>query len=417
MSTLVTLPTSSSQADSSTRGNHATERPAVLLIGHGSRDPQANQEFEGLIAVYRDSHPQFEVLHGYVELAEPSLADALRTAASRSTEVIVVPLFLFCAGHVKNDIPLALASARSEYPGVRFLAARELGVHPKLVDLSFERVRACLTEFHDFSKTAVLVVGRGASDPDANGDFYKLVRLLSEGRGFSWVLPCFIGIAQPLFADAAELLSRSRPERIVVVPYFLFGGRLMTRLREQVEAFGKMHSWIPMHLADHLGAESIVLDVIDERIQQARIGEKSLPCDTCQYRHPISGIASNVGGLKALLWSIRHTFTHTQAAPHAHAHRPLTKHVLVCGNADCADRGSIGLLSAMRRLVAASGHEQDVRVTRTSCMGRCGEGPTVAVYPDGIWYRNVLPEDAEELVREHLLNDRLVGRLVDNIMQ
>ena len=59
----------------------------------------------------------------------------------------------------------------------------------------------------------------------------------------------------------------------------------------------------------------------------------------------------------------------------------------------------------------------EIRMTRTLCMGRCGEGPTVAVYPDGIWYRGVTEHDAAELVSEHLLGDRLVGRLVDNIMQ
>ena len=50
-------------------------------------------------------------------------------------------------------------------------------------------------------------------------------------------------------------------------------------------------------------------------------------------------------------------------------------------------------------------------------MGRCGEGPTVAVYPDGVWYRGVREEDAKDLVEEHLLGDRLVARLVDDIMQ
>ena len=49
-------------------------------------------------------------------------------------------------------------------------------------------------------------------------------------------------------------------------------------------------------------------------------------------------------------------------------------------------------------------------------MGRCGEGPTVAVYPDGIWYRDVQPDDAKELIEEHLTGDRIVSRLVDNIM-
>ena len=63
------------------------------------------------------------------------------------------------------------------------------------------------------------------------------------------------------------------------------------------------------------------------------------------------------------------------------------------------------------------GREADIKVTKTSCMGRCGEGPTVAVYPDGVWYRTVQADDASELVQEHLLNDRLVARLVDNILQ
>ena len=49
-------------------------------------------------------------------------------------------------------------------------------------------------------------------------------------------------------------------------------------------------------------------------------------------------------------------------------------------------------------------------------MGRCGEGPTVAVYPDGIWYRGVQAEDTEELIEKHLMNDQLVTRLVDDIL-
>jgi sirohydrochlorin cobaltochelatase len=72
---------------------------------------------------------------------------------------------------------------------------------------------------------------------------------------------------------------------------------------------------------------------------------------------------------------------------------------------------------ALRRLVRDAGRDTDIRVTRTSCMGRCGEGPTVAVYPDGVWYRGVVADDAGELVREHLVGDRLVARLVDHILQ
>jgi (2Fe-2S) ferredoxin len=231
------------------------------------------------------------------------------------------------------------------------------------------------------------------------------------------VLPSFIGIARPLFEDVIELVARSRPEHIVVAPYFLFAGRLIDKLQMQVDAFRARYPWLHVELAAHLGSDERLFALLDERVQEALAGARPLPCDTCQYRLPVSGVVDHVGGLKAMLWSLRHGFTHTQAMPHVHAHRPLAKHVLVCTNADCAERGSVPLLGALRRLIKDAGRERDIRVTRTLCMGRCGEGPTVAVYPDGIWYRGVTAADAAELVEQHLLRDRLVSRLVDNIMQ
>lgn len=389
----------------------------LLIVGHGSRDSSANAEFESVVAAYRAARLDVDVTHGYVELARPSLSTALRDLAQRTDSVVVLPLFLFAAGHVKNDIPLALSQARQDFPTVSFTVANALGVHPNLVELTFERARTALEGARESTKTAVIVVGRGSSDPDANGDFCKVVRLLAEGREIGWVVPCFIGVTRPLFEETVELVARMRPERIVVVPYFLFGGRLITKIREQVESFQARYPWIKVELAPHLGSDDRLLKLMDERLSEAMDGKRPLPCDTCQYRVPVSAVIEKVGGLKALLWSLRHGFTHAQAMPHMHAHRPLTKHVLVCGNADCADAGSVTLIATLRRLLKETGREMDIRVTRTSCMGRCGEGPTVAVYPDGIWYRGVKETDAKELVEEHLLGDRLVSRLVDNIMQ
>lgn len=390
---------------------------ALLVVGHGSRDASANVEFEALVGAYASAHPELEVSYAYVELAEPALLTALRDLARRAEHVVVLPLFLFAAGHVKNDLPLAIEQVRREFPSTRFTAARALGVHPILVEQAFERVRSAIDQVQDARKTALIVVGRGSSDPDANADFCKVVRLLAEGRDFSWVLPSFIGITRPLFEDAIELVARARPDQVVVVPYFLFAGRLITKLESQVAAFRTRYPWVRVELAAHLGSDPRLFALIDERRQEAVAGSRPLPCDNCQYRVPVSAVSNNVGGLKALLWSLRHGFTHTQAMPHVHAHRPLSKHVLVCANADCAERGSVPLLRALRRLLKEAGRELDIRVTRTSCMGRCGEGPTVAVYPDGIWYRGVSESDASELVREHLLADRIVSRLVDNIMQ
>ncbi|MGK4007856.1 CbiX/SirB N-terminal domain-containing protein [Sorangium sp. So ce1036] len=390
----------------------------LLLIGHGSRDAASNAELEALVADYRAARPDVLVRHGYIELATPYLDDALAALAAEVARVAVVPLFLYAAGHVKNDIPLALERARAAFPGVRFSAARHLGVHPALAELAFERAAAALPDDPAArARTALVVVGRGSSDPDANGDHCKMARLIGEGRGLSLVEPTFIGVTRPSVEETLERVARQRPERVVVLPYFLFAGRLMTKLAGQVERFAATYPWIRAALAPHLGRSGALYGLIDERARQALAGEAPLPCDTCMYRTALPGLAREVGGLKAMLYSVRHTLTHTQASNHPHAHRSLRKHVLVCGNADCVDRGSLALLEALRRRVKQAGQQREIRVTRTSCMGRCGEGPTVAVYPDGVWYRGVREEDARDVVEEHLLGDRLVARLVDDIMQ
>lgn len=242
----------------------------LLIVGHGSRDSNANVEFEALGAVYRAARPDLDVAHGYVELASPSLAAALRALAQRAGSVVVLPLFLFAAGHVKNDIPLALSQARQELPFVRFTVANALGIHPNLVELVFERARAALEGTRESARTAVVMVGRGSSDPDANGNFCKVVRLLAEGREIGWVMPCFIGITRPLFEETVELVARARPERIVMVPYFLFGGRLITKIREQVDSFQARHSWIKTELAPHLGIDDRLLTLMDETWPKGR---------------------------------------------------------------------------------------------------------------------------------------------------
>jgi sirohydrochlorin cobaltochelatase len=392
------------------------DRDVIVLLGHGSREQRSNSEFEHLADCLRQRWQPREIIHAYIELAQPSLPHALREAASRADRVVVLPCFLFAAGHVKNDLPLELFRARRDFSTVRFLAAQALGIHVGLIGAALDRLKDCPSQSEQ--RRALVVVGRGSSDPDANGDFAKLVRLIGEAAGVpEAALPAFIGITKPSFSEALDAIARRRPEEITVLPYFLFAGRLIDRLESELAEFGKTHPWIRTTRAPHLGLHDGVFRALDERLYQVLAGTGSLPCDTCQYRVPISPIASDVGGLKALLWSVRHITTHSQAMPHLHAHKPMRKHVLVCGNVDCASRGSVMLAGTLRRLLKRAGHEQSVKVTKTGCMGRCGEGPTVAVYPDGIWYRGVKVEDAPELVEEHLVNDRLVARLVDAIMQ
>ena len=385
----------------------------IIFAGHGSRDPESTREFITFVDAYRDGHPELTVVHAFVELAEPGLAKVLEDISASCRQVVVVPISLFSAGHVKNEIPLLVEAEAQKKPGVRFHITPSLGIHPRLIELVLRQA-----EDHGIplTDTAVLVVGRGSSDPDANGDLYKAARLIGEGLKTSWVLPCFIGITPPDLATGLDLAARARPKHLVIVPYFLFRGVLLTRIDKQVAEFAAQNSWIKVSKLPHLAASPLLLDAVNDRVQEALKGAPPLPCMTCQYRVPIGKISSQVGGLNSLLYSLRHSFTHKQAVPHKHAHKPIKKHVLICTNTDCAARGSVGLVEKLRRLIKDAKQQRFIRVTKTSCMGRCGEGPTVVIYPDGIWYREINAEDLPELVDEHLINDRLLSRRVDHMM-
>jgi (2Fe-2S) ferredoxin len=298
---------------------------------------------------------------------------------------------------------------------VEFACAPALGVEPGLAEESARLAETAL-EGAERARSSLVVVGRGSSDPDANGDFVKQARLIEEGRGWGRVAPAFLGITRPYLPTVLAQVAADRPRCLVVQPYLLFAGRLIDRLGEQVERFARAHPWIAVRLAEPLGNGPALRSALERRVAASHDPERQLACDACQYRTELPGRASELGGLRALLWSLRHVETHAQCGPHRHAHRAVDKHVFVCTNGDCAARESVALVSELRRELKQAGLERSVRVTRSSCLGRCGEGPAVAVYPDGVWYRGVAPSDARELVLEHLERDRLVGRLVDSIL-
>jgi sirohydrochlorin cobaltochelatase len=206
------------------------ERTAILVLGHGSRRVRANLEFELLVSRFRARRPELEVGHAYVELAPPLFEEGLAQLARRADRVIVLPLFLFAAGHVKGDIPRALTAAQAAFPGVRFEAARELGVDRTMVEVALGHAR-------------------------------------------------FIAITHPRFAAAAERAALSRPKRMVVLPYFLFEGLLVEQLAEEVRAFSEGHPEIDVRLAPHLGVQEGLLELLDARLSEVLDGRTPLPSD------------------------------------------------------------------------------------------------------------------------------------------
>ena len=94
-------------------------------------------------------------------------------------------------------------------------------------------------------------------------------------------------------------------------------------------------------------------------------------------------------------------------------------HVFVCTNVrpegaprpSCTADGKSELHTQLQQLSKAAGLGATVRVNKSGCLDQCEHGPTVVVYPEAVWYGNVKPEDAAEIVNEHLIAGRPVERL------
>src|SRR5215831_604977 len=118
-------------------------RQGILIVFHGGRDPEGIQEF---LLFYKDAEstfPNWEVRPAFLEFAEPSVLDALEAMVSEGMDrIVVLPLFLVGATHMKSDLPVAIHAARSRFPHVEFIYSRHLGVHPQLNAILDERFGA-----------------------------------------------------------------------------------------------------------------------------------------------------------------------------------------------------------------------------------------------------------------------------------
>ena len=267
---------------------------AVLLCGHGSRDPDAIVEFEAAAAAVRARLAGRDFATGYLEFARPTIGEALAgLKAQGARRILAIPGMLFAASHVKNDLPWEMNSFMAENPGVDIRLGRDLAIDPKLLAAAADRIAAAVPDGR--ADTVLVVVGRGTNDPDANSNIAKIARMLWEGLGFGWAEAAFSGVAHPRVDAALDRVARLGFRRIVIFPYFLFTGVLVKRIYEQTDAaatrFPDIEFLKALYLRDHPGVIEAFLDRADE----ADTGEPAMNCQLCKYRARIVGYEEAVG--------------------------------------------------------------------------------------------------------------------------
>jgi cobalt/nickel transport system ATP-binding protein len=268
---------------------------ALLVVGHGSRDADGVDEFWTLASHVREAAADLPVGFGFIELAEPLVDAGIDELVARgSTDVVSIPLVLLAAGHLKNDGPAALTRARMRHPGVAFRMGRDLGIDPAVLAVAEDRARAALGDF-DPAESAVVLVGRGSSDPDASSDLYKVARLLADGRGLGLVEPAFVSVARPSVTEALERCRRLGARHIAVVPFFLFTGVLVPRIHQQAADWAAQHPSLSVVAGEHLGPDRRLARLVLERYREALTGPVRMNCDLCTYRVRLPGYEDKVG--------------------------------------------------------------------------------------------------------------------------
>jgi len=171
-----------------------------------------------------------------------------------------------------------------------------LDIHPLVLDVAAGHIDEGVAGW-DAHQSAVVLVGRGSTDPDANSDLYKVARLLQDMTGAATVEPAFVSLTPPSIPDALDRCRRLGAAAIAVVPYFLFAGVLVDRIGDQVRAWQAAAAGPQALVTRHLGPEPGIARLVLERYQEAVAGDARMNCDCCVHRlAAFQGSASDIVG-------------------------------------------------------------------------------------------------------------------------
>lgn len=282
---------------------------AILFVGHGSKDAEGNDQVRQFVnqmitTINEDgSRLQSATVRGggveqnavvepllietcFLEFEPPTIAQGIHTCVAKgATRIDVIPIILLPAGHSKIHIPAAIDEAKLKYPHVTMTYGRPIGIHEEAINILVDRLEEVgINRQETYEDTAVLVVGRGSSDPDANSDLMKLSRLLYETINVKMVDTAFMGVTTPLIDEGIDRCLALGAKKVVVLPFFLFTGVLMKRMERLVATYQDEYPDNSFTLAHYFGYHQRLENIMFDRAQEALEGQVVMNCDTCQYR-------------------------------------------------------------------------------------------------------------------------------------
>ncbi len=289
----------------------------LLMVGHGTRNPKGRQDLIDFASLYRQLDPSRPVIPCFLELTTPSIQDGVdQCVAQGYTDISVLPILLFAARHNKFDVTNELDRARRRHPQVTFHYGRHFGITPAIFELWQARLALLDQPAHNpqgiaREDTALLFIGRGSSDPDANGDLCKLARMIWEGSGYHTVETCFIGITHPRLEEGFRRSRLYTPKRIIALPYFMFTGVLMEKIEAIATAQQTLYPEIEVVTLPEMGIHPQLLKILRDREIETQLGQVAMNCEMCKFRIVATAEADQAHG---------HGHGHDHNHGHAHGH-------------------------------------------------------------------------------------------------
>jgi sirohydrochlorin cobaltochelatase len=238
---------------------------AYFLIAHGSRDPRSRQGLEACATLVRQQLAVYGTLEqpvpyvgtGVLEFGEQPLAVQISTFATAVArdgirQVFLVPLFLVAGNHVNQDLPEAIHQAQLHIPeSVSLQLCPFLGSHPEMGLLVQER----MNDVHGCDRWVLLA--HGTRRPGGNPAIDTLAAQVGALSAY-WA-------TAPTLEDQIQTLSGLAPQRIGIVPYFLFTGSIIDTIRDRVIQLSSKFPALDCHLTQPLNPSPSLAKLLLDR--------------------------------------------------------------------------------------------------------------------------------------------------------
>ncbi len=244
-------------------------KKALLIVDRGSREPDVRYELEQICRKTEQRTGYDYVNYSFLEVLPPFIAEGINhciTAGANS--ITIMPYFLYPGMKLKDTVKQSAKIGRDK--NLKLIITKPLSYHPKMAQLIVDRINEvkdqnCISQPN--SDCDVVLIGHGSSDKNAHDAFvYSARAIMPYYRNVEY---CFLELDQPNIQEGIRRAIATKPQLLLVVPYFLHRGAHVKRdVIEDLNVALKRYSFKNAYMARHLGVDEKLVDIVIERARE-----------------------------------------------------------------------------------------------------------------------------------------------------